>query len=220
MMRLFVGIPFPESVREALARLCSGLPGARWVEPENMHLTLRFIGEVGAGDADDIHHALGRISAPAFEATITGIGCFETAGKIHTLWAGVEKQALLGHLREKVETAVVRAGFEPERRKFKAHVTLARFRNGAGARIGAYIGRHNRFSTGPFRIDRFTLFQSHTGNAGAHYEALADYPLAPEIGELSTLSSSALLAPHPLARSDERRAEDAESDPILSDNKD
>jgi 2'-5' RNA ligase len=76
-----------------------------------------------------------------------------------------------------VEAAVVRAGFEPERRKFKAHITLARFKNSTSSRIGSFIERHDRFRSGPFRIDHFTLFRSHLGNQGAHYEALAEYPL-------------------------------------------
>ena len=177
MFRLFVGIPFPEDVRAALAGLCAGLPGAKWVAPENAHLSLRFIGEVGKDDADDIHHALERISAPAFDLVIAGIGCFQTGRKVRVLWAGIDKEPLLLRLQEKVESAVVRAGFEPERRKFKAHVTLARFRNGAPDRVGAFIENHNRFGAGPFHVDRFTLYRSHLGNAGPHYEALAEYPL-------------------------------------------
>ncbi len=177
MFRLFVGIPFPEDVRAALAGLCAGLPGAKWVAPENAHLSLRFIGEVGKDDADDIHHALERISAPAFDLVIAGIGCFQTGRKVRVLWAGIEKEPLLLRLQEKVESAVVRAGFEPERRKFKAHVTLARFRNGAPDRVGAFIENHNRFGAGPFHVDHFTLYRSHLGNAGPHYEALAEYPL-------------------------------------------
>jgi 2'-5' RNA ligase len=177
MFRLFVGIPFPEDVRAALAGLCAGLPGAKWVAPENMHLTLRFIGEVCKDDAADIDHALGRISAPAFDLVIAGIGCFQTGRKVRILWAGIEKEPLLFRLQEKVESAVVRAGFEPERRKFKAHLTLARFRNGAPDRVGAFIENHNRFGAGPFPVDYFTLYRSHLGNAGPHYEVLAEYPL-------------------------------------------
>ena len=177
MLRLFVAIPLPDHVRADLKNLCSGLPGAKWVEAENMHVSLRFIGEVGLSDADEVHHMLGRVTSPAFDLTIAGVGCFQSRHKIRTLWAGVEKQQLLSHLREKVETVVVHAGFEPERRKFKAHITLARFKNSTSPRIGAFIEHHNRFRSRPFRIDHFTLFRSHLGNEGAHYEALAEYPL-------------------------------------------
>jgi 2'-5' RNA ligase len=177
MFRLFVGITLPQDIRLRLVGLCSGLPGARWIDPDSMHLTLRFIGEVGGAQADDIHAALQRVAAPAFDLLISGIDCFESGGKVHTLWAGVEKQPLLAHLRDKVESALVRAGCEPERRKFKAHVTLARFRNGTGIRIGPFIQANNPLAEGPFVVETFTLFRSHLGGDRAHYEALAEYPL-------------------------------------------
>jgi 2'-5' RNA ligase len=138
---------------------------------------LRFIGEVGKADADDIHHALDRIASPPFELVIAGVGCFQKGRKVHTLWAGIDKEPLLFRLQDKVESAIVRAGFEPERRKFKAHTTLARFRNGAPDRVGAFIENHNRFSAGPFHVDDFVLYRSYLGNTGSHYEALAEYPL-------------------------------------------
>lgn len=182
MFRLFVGIPFPEHVRLRLAALCSGLPGAKWVDPGNMHLTVRFIGEVGGAQAEDIDGALSRIYAPAFDVVISGIDCFESGGKVHTLWAGIDKQPLLLHLYGKVDSALVRAGCEPERRKFKPHVTLARFRGGASSRIGSFIQAYNRLAIGPFPVDRFTLFRSHLGNVRAHYEELADYRLETTVG--------------------------------------
>ncbi len=179
MFRLFVGLPLPEEVRSSLRLLCGGLPGAKWVDPEAMHLTLRFIGDVDGGRAHDIDLSLLQVRAPAFELTLSGIDCFEQGGKVHTLWAAVQAQPGLLHLRDKIESAVVRAGCEPERRKFKAHITLARFRNGASDRIGAYMQRYNRFSVGPFTVGQFTLFRSHLLSQGAHYEALADYALEP-----------------------------------------
>jgi RNA 2',3'-cyclic 3'-phosphodiesterase len=177
MLRLFVGIAFAEHVRLRLAGLCHGLPGAKWIPPENMHLTVRFIGEVSGAQAEDINMALGHISAPAFQLIISGIDCFESGGKVHTLWAGIDKQPLLLHLYGKVDSALVRAGCEPERRKFKPHVTLARFRGSGGSRIGSFIQAYNSMAIGPFLVDRFTLFRSHLGNVKAHYEELSDYRL-------------------------------------------
>ena len=158
MFRLFVGIVFPEDVRFRLAALRFGLPGAKWIDAENMHLTVRFIGEVGGAQAEDIDMALARVSAPAFNLVISGIDCFESGGKVHTLWAGIEKQPLLAHLYGKVESALVRAGCEPDKRKFKPHVTLARLRGGGGSRIASFIQAYNRLAIGPFAVDRFTLF--------------------------------------------------------------
>ena len=178
MLRLFVAIPLPEDVTSALLRVCSGLPGARWLDTSAFHVTLRFIGEVDGATADDVFQALGRLRSPAFPMLISGVGCFESGGKVHTLWAGVEKNDLLVRIRDKVDVAVTRTGLPAERRKFKPHITLARFRNGVSARIGSYLERHNGLQVGPVWVSQFTLFRSHLGSDGAHYERLADYDLS------------------------------------------
>lgn len=183
MIRLFVGIPLPEAVADDLVRVNSGLPGARWVDAASLHVTLRFIGEVDGAMAEDVYQALGRLRAPAFEMAIAGVGCFESGGKVHTLWAGVEKHDLLARLRDKVEVAVTRAGLPAERRKFKPHVTLARFKNGVAARIGHFLEMNNDLQAGPIWVDHFTLFRSHLGGQGAHYERLCDYYLSPPNAE-------------------------------------
>jgi len=176
-MRLFVGLPLPEDLRQRLAGLGAGLPGARWVASDNLHVTLRFIGDVDDGQAEDIDAALATIRAPAFGVTVGGVGCFDRGGKVHTVWAGVEAGVAISHLYEKVESAVVRTGFAPEGRKFKAHITLARLRGTPAHRVGDYIQTRQGFPGGSFVAERFTLFRSHLGHAGAHYEALVDYPL-------------------------------------------
>lgn len=177
MYRLFVALPLPDPVRRNLAALSSGLPGARWVAFDNLHLTLRFIGEVGGGEAEDVHHALARIRAEPFDVSLDGIGCFESGGRVHTLWAGVAKQEHLYRLHEKIDVALMRAGLPADKRKFKPHVTVARLRNGDSPRIGTFIARNNPFRAGPFRVEHFALYRSHLGGEGAHYEVLADYPL-------------------------------------------
>jgi 2'-5' RNA ligase len=177
LLRLFVGIALPEDVVAELQQICSGLPGARWLDASAFHVTLRFIGEVDGGAAADVFQALGRLRSPAFPMLISGVGCFETGGKVHTLWAGVEKSDLLVRIRDKVDVAVTRTGLPAERRKFKPHITLARFKNGASARVGSYLERHNGLQLGPMWVSQFTLFRSHLGSEGAHYEHLADYDL-------------------------------------------
>jgi 2'-5' RNA ligase len=185
MLRLFVGIALPEAIRLHLAQFCHGLPGAKWVDPQEMHLSLRFIGEVDGGVAADIDAALSQIRAPAFDLALAGLDCFEQAGRVHTLWAGVSQQPLLNHLRDKVESAIVRSGRPPERRKFKAHVTLARFKAASDDRIGHYLERNHRLGTMPFAVDSFTLFRSHLLSDGAHYESLAEYLLQTREGAAS-----------------------------------
>lgn len=176
-MRLFVGVPLPAEVRQSLGSLCSGVPGARWVDTGNMHVTLRFIGEVDSIQAEDIDAMLGDVRAPAFRLALRGVGCFDSGRKVRMVWAGVDRSDGLAHLRDKVESAIVRAGFEPERRKFRPHVTLARFKNTPSARVGPYLEAHNTFAAGPFPVDRFELLRSYLGHAGARYQTIADYPL-------------------------------------------
>ena len=176
-MRLFVGVPLPAEVRESLADLCSGVPGARWVDTDTIHITLRFIGDVDAIQAEDIDAALSDVREPAFRLALRGVGCFDSGRKVRAVWAGVAKSDGLMHLRDKVESAIVRAGFEPERRKFKPHVTLARLRNTTSARVGPYLETHNTFAAGPFPVDRFDLLRSYLSHTGARYQTIADYPL-------------------------------------------
>jgi RNA 2',3'-cyclic 3'-phosphodiesterase len=178
-MRLFVGIALPEPIRDRLALLESGIPGARWIRPENLHITLRFIGEVDGGAAHDIDAALAAVRARAFPLAFSGLGCFDRKGKVHTLWVGIEKSDALMRLQAKVESTLVRARLQPQRRKFKPHAAIARIRNGLAPshKIGAYLEANNRFAAGPFDVDRFILYRSHLGRDAPHYEALADYPL-------------------------------------------
>lgn len=182
-MRVFVGIPLPERIRQRLAGLCSGLLQACWVPPENMHVTLRFVGEVDDGRAEDVDAALAAIDARAFPLILGGIGCFERGRYVHAVWAGVDGGDILERLYEKIESAIVRAGFEPEHRKFKPHITLARLKKTPARRVGDFIQAHEAFLAGPFPADRFTLFRSHLGREGAHYETLADYPLAEPLAD-------------------------------------
>ena len=116
-MRLFVALPLPAPVLKGLAELCSGLPGARWVAPENMHVTLRFIGEADGAGADDAHMALSGVRGRAFPLALTGLGSFQSGRRLRMLWAGVDDEPALVRLRDDVEKALVRSGLEPERRK-------------------------------------------------------------------------------------------------------
>lgn len=177
MIRLFVGLDLPPDLCDALQRLTGGIPNARWTPPENYHITLRFIGEVDEDQCDDIHDALTEVRAPAFPLSVAGLGSFEAGSRAHTLWAGVDKEPALLHLRDKVERAVVSAGMEPERRKFQPHVTLASVKQAPLHKVQDFIAHHNLFRAPPFRVERFTLFSSELGRTGPVYTAEADYPL-------------------------------------------
>jgi RNA 2',3'-cyclic 3'-phosphodiesterase len=177
VIRLFVGIGFEDDLAERIAGLQRGLPGARWVERSNLHLTLRFIGEVDEGLAEDIHHGLAALALPPFALTLAGLGLFGDRHQAHTLWLGVEKSEPLSLLAGRVDSAVVQAGAKPETRKYNPHVTLARLKDTPPARLQDFIE-----ATGPFReehvaVDRFTLFRSTLGRQGAQYDALEHYSL-------------------------------------------
>ncbi len=184
MIRLFVAIPLPEDLRQRLAGMGAGVPGARWIAPEYLHLTLRFIGEVEETLMDDIDGALGRIRAPAFEVTFDEIGRFGTGRQPRIIWVGVERCLPLERLYARIEAALTGQGLEPERRNFKPHVTLARLKNASPARVGAFLAAHGLFRHGPVPVDRFTLFSSRLGRKGAVYRAEAEYPLEPAPGGL------------------------------------
>ncbi|MFP5512858.1 MAG: RNA 2',3'-cyclic phosphodiesterase [Alphaproteobacteria bacterium] len=177
MLRLFVALDLTDEVRQRLAALAGGVPGARWTEPENLHLTLRFIGEVPEDQAMDIDAALAEVRAPAFPLILDGVGVYGSARRARVLWAGVERSEALAHLQAKVESALVRCGLAAEERKFSPHVTLARLKDAPADRIGRFLSDRGLFRAGPMPVDQITLYRSHLGNGGAVYEALRDYPL-------------------------------------------
>ena len=180
-MRLFVAIDLPWVLRERLAMLSgAGISGARWVPPENYHLTLRFIGETPGFQAEEIDHALLALKAPAFSLTLAGVGTFAKSGRGSAIWVGVERSAPLDHLRSKIEVALQRCGVEPERRRFQPHVTLARLDNASEAKVAAFVQAHNLFRADPVEISHFTLFSSRLGKDQAAYTPEVEYDLVGE----------------------------------------
>ena len=177
-MRLFVALDMPWSVREQLAALSgSGIPGARWVPPENYHLTLRFIGAIPGHIARDVDGALLGLRVRGFALTLMGMGTFAKGGVSSALWVGVERTPLLDHLRNKIETALQRCGLEPERREFQPHVTLARLDNPAEGKVAGFVQAHNLFRTEQIAVQHFTLFSSLLCKDHAVYTPEAEYDL-------------------------------------------
>ena len=177
-MRLFVGIDLPWNLRERLTLLCGGVPGARWVPAENFHLTLRFIGEVAAFEAEEVDACLAALRGRAFTLTLAGVGTFCKGGRETALWAGVERNPALEHLQSKVETALQRAGLAPERRRFTPHVTLARLDGGVVPhKLAAFVQARNLFRAEAFEVGHLTLFSSRLGKEASVYEAEVEYPL-------------------------------------------
>lgn len=176
-MRLFIALPLPVDVRARLAALQGGLAGASWIDGDAMHITLRFLGDVSEPDARDVGSALAEIYDPTFDLNISGIGYFERRGLVHTVWARVEKSDALLHLHSKIESAVVRCGFDPEQRKFAPHVTLARMKGTPAERIGPWLESSGVAVAPPFGAHNSTLYQSERGHGGARYTPLSEYEL-------------------------------------------
>ncbi|MBC8339741.1 MAG: RNA 2',3'-cyclic phosphodiesterase [Rhodospirillales bacterium] len=176
-MRLFVGLSLPSDLRTGLAHLKGGLPGARWIDEDNLHMSLRFIGDVTGGDEHDIDLALQSVTGAPFEVTLSGLGTFDRRGRVHSVWAGIEKNEALSALRDRIESALVRTGREPEHRKFTPHITLARMKNGSAEAVAAYLESHAGFTAPAVLVETVTLFESHLSHTGAQYSVLRDYPL-------------------------------------------
>lgn len=178
MIRLFVALDLPDLVRERLAALQGGVPGARWSRAEQMHLTLRFIGEVAENVAHDIDDALASIRAPAFSLELSGVG--EFGGKNpRALWAGVKSSEAVLHLQRKVETALQRIGLPPEPRKFSPHITLARLKAAPREKVVQFLTHGSLFAAVPFPVNQFVLYSSHLSQSGSIYHPERVYRLEP-----------------------------------------
>lgn len=176
MHRLFVGIRPPQPIRAQLLGIMGGVGGARWQADDQIHLTVRFIGEVDRHAAEDLAFALGGVRHPSFDIALNGIGTFERRGRPEVIWAGVAPHEPLQALHKKVDQACVSAGAEPERRAYSPHITLARMSRVAGP-LGGLIERSGGVSSPLFPVDSFILFESHLTPQGAVYEVVQRYPL-------------------------------------------
>ncbi|MBW6400613.1 RNA 2',3'-cyclic phosphodiesterase [Roseomonas sp. HJA6] len=177
MLRLFVALDLPPECRADLSALAGSIPGAKWVPPDNYHLTLRFIGEIENWRAQEVDHALAAIRGNAFDLTLRGLGTFEKAGRIHSLWVGAERNDALAHLQRKVETALQRVGLPPERKSFSPHVTIARTDRAPPEKVISYVQAHNLFRAEPVRVECFTLFSSRLGKEASVYTSEVEYDL-------------------------------------------
>jgi RNA 2',3'-cyclic 3'-phosphodiesterase len=176
MHRLFIAIRPPQPIRRLLLDVMDGRPGFRWQDEEQLHLTLRFVGEVQRPIADDLADALGGLRAQPIEARVCGTGRFEqrNAG---ALWAGAEPRAPLAALAAKVERICLAVGLEPERRAFHPHITLARWTGRRSDEVATFLDRTRGLVSDRFTVDDFFLFESRLSRHGAHYEEVASYPL-------------------------------------------
>ena len=169
MLRLFIAIQLPEDIRENLALICRGLPGVRWTAPENLHLTLHFLGEVEAEARLDLCDALDSLESPVFELSLNGVGRFISEKKPRALWVGIEKVDVLFDLHKKIERIVSAAGFKADRREFHPHITIARPKTVPEGRLNQYMELYSDFSSSPFEVKEIYLMSSILKPQGAIY---------------------------------------------------
>ncbi len=178
MHRLFVALRPPALQRAELIDMMTGIQGARWQDDDQLHLTLRFIGEVNRPQAHDIADRLRQVRFSPFEIALNGLGIFDRRGRIDSLWAAAEPREPLERLHQKVERACTSAGLSPESRACLPHVTLARFgREAVG--VDTFLARHAGLKVEPFTATWFGLFESELGRSGATYHLLERYDASP-----------------------------------------
>jgi 2'-5' RNA ligase len=176
MHRLFVAIRPPAPVRAQLLDLMGGVAGARWLSDDQLHLTLRFVGEVDRHLARDADAALSGLHHPRFAIALNGIGGFERRGEPVTLWAGVAPHEPLRALHKKLDQALVRVGVEPDRRAYVPHITIARLPRGAGP-VRPLVEQWGGVAGPPFEVAEFCLFESRLTPEGPVYSVVERYAL-------------------------------------------
>lgn len=174
MHRLFIAIRPPDEIRRRLLQLMGGIAGARWQEDAQLHLTLRFVGEVDGRRADDLADALSMIRFDPFSIEICGLGRFERKGRVNALWAGVQPREDLVQLHRKIDRICVSIGLPPDDRAYLPHITLARL-NRSAASTEDFMRRHAGLTSDRFHVDSFALFESHLSPEGAHYHMAIVY---------------------------------------------
>src|SRR6202167_424368 len=189
MPRLFTGLEIPPDVVESLAMMRGGLPGARWIDPDNYHLTLRFIGDIDDALARDIAGLLGRVQRRSFELRLDGLTSFG-GRKPRAVVATATPVAPLIELQAEQERLLQRIGLEPEGRKYIPHVTLARLRDASSRDVADYLAARAHYRSASFEVSRFVLFSSRSSVGGGPYVVEADYSLtAPELRLAASYSS-------------------------------
>jgi 2'-5' RNA ligase len=177
MHRLFVALRPPEPIRDLLIDAMDHTAAVRWQDERQLHITLRFIGEVDRPVAEDLAASLERIRFEPFNIRIKGVGRFEQRNG-GALWAGVEPKEPLAALAAKAERICQSVGLEPERRAYHPHITLARWKGRRSREVAEFLERRRGLVSDPFDVEDFILFESRLSKHGAHYEEVARYPLA------------------------------------------
>lgn len=177
-MRLFIAIEIPDDLKKMIGRLRVEIPGARWMEAEQIHLTLAFLGEVEEASVELLTEELGCIKLPEFCLHFSWVGCFPGRHRPRVLWVGLEPQPRLQTLAAMIREAVRVCGIPQEERPFSPHITLARLKLPHPREADAFLDQPHKQKLPPFRVREFTLFQSRLTAQGAVHIPVRNYPLA------------------------------------------
>jgi 2'-5' RNA ligase len=177
MYRLFAALALPDDIALRLQGMCGGVPGAFWETPENLHLTLRFVGDVPGDVAEDVAHALASVRHAPFELEFAGVGHFSSGPVVRVLWAGLRKSESLLAVRARIESALRRIDLPGDGRRFIPHVTLAKLEDPSVPKVQEWLAAHALFKAGPFAVDRFALYSSVRAGASRAYEREAEFLL-------------------------------------------
>ncbi len=177
MYRLFTAIDLPSNISKQISNISYGLPGAKWIDEDQLHLTLRFIGEVDGAVFLDIKEVLLSISMQPFKLQLKGLGYFPPRKSPRVLWVGIVKNPFLDKIRNRIESKLIKTGLAPEGRKFAPHITLARLKNTPANRLGSFLAGNGLFETHPFEVKNFLLYSSKLTPKGAIHTIEASYPL-------------------------------------------
>jgi len=177
MPRLFIAIDLPDTIKKNLEAMSFGIPGARWIAPDQIHLTVRFIGEVDGALFHDIRNGLEEVSILPFGLQLKGVGHFPPRGAPRVIWVGLGKSEPLQLLRKKIDTVLLKIGLEPERRKFSPHITIARLKKTPIQKIADFLSGNGLFSQEPFQVDDFLLYSSTLTPKGAIHKVERMYSL-------------------------------------------
>ncbi len=178
MPRLFVAVDLPDSLKAEISELSAyGMPGVAWVDSNQLHISLRFIGEVDDQVSDQLKTCLLKIHQQPFDLNLRGVGTFPQGKNPRVIWVGVEKSDPLVKLRNKIEHQINSIGIKGEHRKFHPHVTIGRVKSNKIKRIGDYLVHYDLFQSEPFSVGFFSLFSSFLTTSGAKYTKEAEYSL-------------------------------------------
>ena len=183
MPRLFTAVDLPEPMKESLASMSFGIPGAKWIASKQLHLTVRFIGEVDGALFRDIKNILDGVSFAPFSLQLKGVGYFPPRGAPRVLWVGLQKSEPLLVLKKKIDQALFRVGVEPDSRKFSPHITLARLKNSPAQKIANFLSGNGLFSQEPFQVEDFKLYSSILSPKGAYHKVERIYSLTEQKNE-------------------------------------